>query len=177
MARLLCCSRRNSSIEKDFGASHSATIYRALHPSRFAASRGVGHLGPKLRVVLLKSAYRRSETGLQSDHYDWPRGSRPTRVVRWVTFRNARLSFQVQRRWWEGCCRHLTSSFIRPWRSSGGGAGDGCSRSCANERTDAGRLLLIGEPGRSHVTFRSPVPSHHWRQEERHDQMVSTESD
>ena len=41
---------------------------------------------------------------------------------------------------------------------------------------NAGRLLLIGEPGRSHVTFRTATPSHFQRQEKQHDQMGTTES-
>jgi hypothetical protein len=33
----------------------------------------------------------------------------------------------------------------------------------------------ISAGGNSHVTFRDPIPSHHWRQEERNDQMGTAE--
>ena len=40
-----------------------------------------------------------------------------------------------------------------------------------------GKQLFTARRAHVHVTFRNPIPSNHWRQEERHDQMVSTESD
>src|SRR5215472_12661315 len=33
----------------------------------------------------------------------------------------------------------------------------------------------ISDVSGSHVTFRDPLPCHHWRQEERHDQMGTAE--
>jgi hypothetical protein len=49
-----------------------------------------------------------------------------------------------------------------------------------NERCCTVWRRIAGEEnkcGGSHVTFRSPIPSHRWRQEERHDQMGIAQSD
>src|SRR5215467_11703819 len=73
---------------------------------------------------------------------------------------------------------HFSKLLKQGWRLPGASASRLCWTATLFNRSDHVQFAK-GPPisaGRgSHVTFRDPIPSHHWRQEERHDQMGTAE--